>query len=451
MKKHQLLALVLALLVLTGCGGPTMKPANYVPPTPGQTPAMATPDPVLELTPTPEPIPTFTPESTPSPTLDPTPTPSPSVVPSSTPINNPPYTAPPPPAPPRTDVAARARLGFIGDILPHKSVYEAARISGGYDFTPHFASIAPLMVDDYLVANLEVPVSGGAPDTYPCFNSPPQLLDAMRDVLGVNLTTRANNHSLDQGLSGLKATDAQMQQRGMEFLGSYGSQELAGRLHIATVNGIKIGFLAATDVMNIGAPGSAPWCVDKYNAEAMRNRAAQLKAAGAEYIIALIHWGNEYVQPTNTQKNQAAWLFANTEINAIVGHHPHIVQPIAQMQVQGPNGPKVGTVVYSLGNFLAGQSTQGQKVKSGLYVRLTIERYNDGTVGMGAVEYLPTYIDVDNNYNQPYRVVSIPKALADHAAGADHRMNATKALNMRTLWDEYKVLMQGGPAVLLEG
>ncbi len=52
------------------------------------------------------------------------------------------------------------------------------------------------------------------------------------------------------------------------------------------------------------------------------------KDAGADVVIASLHWGNEYEStPTATQRSMARTLLADPAVDLIVGHHAQVVQP----------------------------------------------------------------------------------------------------------------------------
>ena len=67
-----------------------------------------------------------------------------------------------------------------------------------------------------------------------------------------------------------------------------------------------------------------------------------------DYWVVSIHWGNEYLtQPSDTQKRLASKL-VEKGVDLILGHHPHVVQPVEQTEG--------GIIVYSHGNFIFDQN-----------------------------------------------------------------------------------------------
>ena len=66
-----------------------------------------------------------------------------------------------------------------------------------------------------------------------------------------------------------------------------------------------------------------------------------------DVIIVSMHWGVENTNtPTESQKQIAEYL-SSLGVNIIIGHHPHVVQPV---QYVGDT-----LVIYSLGNFISNQ------------------------------------------------------------------------------------------------
>jgi len=69
--------------------------------------------------------------------------------------------------------------------------------------------------------------------------------------------------------------------------------------------------------------------------------------AEADKVVMNIHWGNEYYDISNDNQRQLAHEFIDTGADAIIGHHPHVVE---EMEIY-KNRP----IFYSLGNFIFDQ------------------------------------------------------------------------------------------------
>ena len=66
-----------------------------------------------------------------------------------------------------------------------------------------------------------------------------------------------------------------------------------------------------------------------------------------DWVIVSIHWGEEYDQYVNTAQQNLAHALIDRGADAIVGHHPHVVQGVEVYK----NKP----IFYSLGNFIFDQ------------------------------------------------------------------------------------------------
>lgn len=168
---------------------------------------------------------------------------------------------------------AEASVTFrsVGDILIHNEVYFDAAANAqqraandtsmnaggdhaqsgaaqGYDFAPMLAPVAKYLRNaDITTANMEVFVAGPAFELsgYPAFNSPPQIVDALKDA-GVDIVNNATNHSMDRGPEGVKASTSNLRERGMLYMGSFASPQDRATPRIIERNGLKVGFLAYT-------------------------------------------------------------------------------------------------------------------------------------------------------------------------------------------------------------
>ena len=117
------------------------------------------------------------------------------------------------PVPPTTAVPApiTMSLAFAGDILIHSQVWKAAAVNAGgsgYDFTPMFARVKPLIEGvDLAICHLEVPLValGEKPTTNPLYSAPTEIAWAIKEM-GFDRCSNASNHTFDKGVKGIEAT-----------------------------------------------------------------------------------------------------------------------------------------------------------------------------------------------------------------------------------------------------
>src|SRR5699024_4269026 len=91
-----------------------------------------------------------------------------------------------------------------------------------------------------------------------------------------------------------------------------------------------------------------------------------------DVVVVSMHFGDEDVRMPNEEQKELAQFLADEEVDIVLGHHPHVLQPAEW--VEGENGNET-FVVYSLGNFFSGQREFYQKI--GGILTLTITKTED--------------------------------------------------------------------------
>jgi poly-gamma-glutamate capsule biosynthesis protein CapA/YwtB (metallophosphatase superfamily) len=308
-----------------------------------------------------------------------------------------------------------------GDILVHSPVWAQALAygHGNYDFRPMLREIRPyLRGADLAICHVETPMTPRPPQGYPVFNTPTQLAKAIKWA-GYRMCDTASNHSVDMGQYGIDETGHALDRAGVLHTGSFASPSAQRRVLITKVKGIKVAFLAYTEMTN-GIPLPHPWSVNLAHVAAVERMARAARRSGAQVVIVNFHWGDEFVtQPSTFQRDVAGALTRDPDITAIVGQHVHIVQPIERVHGK--------LVVFGEGQILSNQSAACCPVQSedGMLVFLHIRvRGNRST--LTGISYMPTW-----NRHPDYTVLPIGDALKRHEAPADvlrasyHRTTAT--------------------------
>jgi hypothetical protein len=326
---------------------------------------------------------------------------------------------------PVADLARAAGLGgggdvtllASGDVLPHGPVLRQAAADGAragqpYDFRPMLAELRPLVAAaDLAVCHLETPLSrdGRAVASWPSFNAPPQLAAALRWA-GYDACSTASNHAMDRGPDGVAATLDVMDGAG---LGHAGTARNAGdaAATILEARGLRVALLSYTYGLNGGAVTAAqPWLVNLIDPARILADARAARRAGARFVVVLLHWGEEnQAAPSPSQRDLARRLLAAPEVDLILGHHVHVVQPIEQV------GGK--WVAYGMGNSLSNQTPAccAAGSQDGVLVQVTIGR-DRGEPRVRAVRYVPTWVE-----HPSFRVRPVLAALADRSLPAAAR------------------------------
>jgi poly-gamma-glutamate synthesis protein (capsule biosynthesis protein) len=299
-----------------------------------------------------------------------------------------------------------------GDVLPHGPVLrrageDGARAGQPYDFRPMFAELRPLVAGaDLAVCHLEVPLSRDGRDiaSWPSFNAPPQLATALRWA-GYDACSTASNHAMDRGAAGVAATLEVLDRAGLRHDGTARDAAEAAASTVVDVRGLPVGLLSYAYGLNGGRlPSGRPWLVDLVDPARIPEDARAARRAGARFVVVLLHWGQEnQAAPTPSQRDLARRLLAAPEVDLILGHHAHVVQPIEQV------GGK--WVAYGMGNSLSNQTPAccAAGSQDGVLVQVTIARDGDAP-RVKAVRYAPTWVE-----HPTYRVRPVLTALADRS------------------------------------
>lgn len=206
---------------------------------------------------------------------------------------------PSPTLPLEQEVESNIKISMLGDILIHNTLYEAAKKGDTYDFSSQFEDISYKTKNaDLTIGNLEVPLAGKelGYSNYPSFNCPEQLADSSRDVLGIDVFTTANNHSLDKGYRGLSNTLDFLDNKNISHTGTYRNKSESEEILIKDINGLKVAILAYTYGTNGNPiPKDKPYCVNLIDEKRIISDSKKSKDLGADLVIASIHWGVEYI------------------------------------------------------------------------------------------------------------------------------------------------------------
>ena len=279
----------------------------------------------------------------------------------------------------------KLNLVMVGDALIHDRLYNDAYHDGTYDFKPYLKLIKEKIKDYDLAYYNQETILGGTSiglSSYPSFNSPWELGDAMIDT-GFNLVSLATNHTLDRGEQAiLKSREYWNSKNDVYAFGSYTSFDEKKELEskIFEKNNIKYAILNYTYGTNgIPVPYGKDYLVnlwdDTNNYEGYKEKVISdinnLRDK-VDILMVAMHWGREYTfVPTDLERKTAEFL-ADNKVDIIIGTHPHVIQPVEWL--------KDTLVIYSLGNFISAQNSEScsnYKCNIGLMTSLTITKKED--------------------------------------------------------------------------
>lgn len=240
----------------------------------------------------------------------------------------------------------------VGDVLMHMQVWESGeRADGTRSYDHLFAQVVndvaaadvAIVGQETILGGVELGLSG-----YPTFNSPQEVGDA-EVAAGFDVALGASNHAVDKGMKGIESSLAYWRSTHPEVLvtGIADGQEAYDSVPIVEREEHRIAVLNYTYGTN-GIPLPQPWAVRLLDEGLIASDAEAARAAGAEAIIACPHWGVEYAAGPDGDQRRWAQALADAGVDAIIGSHPHVMQPFEV--IESSEGRQV-PVFWSLGNF----------------------------------------------------------------------------------------------------
>ncbi len=244
---------------------------------------------------------------------------------------------------------------FLGDIMFDRGVRVKAN-SIGYEnvFGPATTTIQN---HDLTIANLEGPItsfksklvlpSGKAISGFQ-FTFDNKVALALKNV-GIDIVSLANNHTDNFGQVGLDQTRSILSENDLMYFGSPKNNP-AYTATSTCVNNICIGIIG--------------WHEFGYaNDQFIVDKIKEIRPT-VDFLVLYPHWGTEYALKPNKKQIRLAHEWIDAGADAIIGHHPHVVQTVEEY--------KGKYIFYSLGNFIFDQyfsfnTTHGIGVSAEVY------------------------------------------------------------------------------------
>jgi len=294
-------------------------------------------------------------------------------------------------------------MAFVGDILPHSPLVNQAQRNAaaagnddGYDFSPMFADIAPLIASaDLAICHLETPIApqGEALSTFPFFGVPPTITEAIAKA-GFDRCSTASNHTYDRGLKGIDETINALLANNVA---QSGMARTPNEIEPQTfsVKGVTLSHLSYTFSYNgLALPQDQEWRSALIDTDRILRDARTAREMGADAVIVSMHWGNEMSSQLNSQQTSVADALTNSGyVDLIVGHHAHVVQPIENVNNVW--------VIYGMGNVLSNLPTDerwpASSQDSGVFTT-TMRRDTAGNISFDTPVVHPTWVDKQNGW-----------------------------------------------------
>ena len=186
----------------------------------------------------------------------------------------------------------------------------------------------------------------------------------MARYAGFDILNLANTHVGDYGTPAMLDTVKLTRRYGMTAVGAGSSLAAAARPRIVERLGLRIAFVGFSDILPasfFAAPGRA----GTQHATPQSIRASVGRARRrADVVIATFHWGVERATIEDSRQRAFAAGALRAGATAVIGAHPHVLQPIR------PAGRR-RLVAYSLGNFVFGAGSPGTASTGILQLKLS--------------------------------------------------------------------------------
>ena len=294
----------------------------------------------------------------------------------------------------------KAEIMMAGDLMCSSAqMRKQYTEKDGWNFNSSFRYVRPVTArSDLAVANLETLLASPWPymvdeayiDNKNNCNAPARYLDAVR-YGGFDSVMLANNHNCDGGVRSLIDTIEQVEKYEFPFTGVFKSAD-ENRFVIIDINGIKVGFVAYMSEKTTFNGKDADWTDDEketyLHVYTKKKAKADIKAcreAGAEFIIAYMHWGVKNFRNITDDQKKLAQGIADAGADFIAGSNPHIVQIYDEIET---NDGRVVPCYYSIGNFQAVMN-QIPGNRDSVMIDLVLKREKTGEISIEDNAYIP--------------------------------------------------------------
>jgi len=233
------------------------------------------------------------------------------------------------------------KLLFVGDVMMTRSVEGKIKDLNKKFVFPFLNILNYLKSFDYVIANLEGPISdkGTKVGSKYSFRMKPEVAEALSKA-NINIVNLANNHIFDYGKIAFEDTLKNLEKNNINYFGN--SYEPL----IVEKEEVKIGFLGFSDFLKhlkVKENKIGIAVIDD-------NLSGIIKKAKEKVDILIIsfHWGEEYKKIANERQRKLAKIAIDSGADLVIGHHPHVIQNIEKY--------KDKFIFYSLGNFIFDQN-----------------------------------------------------------------------------------------------
>lgn len=319
-----------------------------------------------------------------------------------------------------------ATLLSVGDNLIHSPIMKQSKVENGYDFTACYKQVADYIRSaDIATINQESLITNAVkPSSYPRFATPVEM-GYLLDALGIDIVSVANNHAFDKGALGIESSlDFYAANTAIQTVGAYRNKEDYDAIRTLTRNNITFSFIAATEHTNgLSIRNSDVILLRTRDEEAIINRIIKAKEL-SDVVVVNVHWGVEYTNDPNDMQKNLAKKMVDAGADIIIGHHPHVLQPIKY--IERADGTRA-VVAYSLGNFFSSQDRVNRLIGGMLDVTVS-KNMTTAKIEIAQVKLIP----IVTHYEYAHANIQVmPAALYTEELAAKHRIKKLSVAYVR--------------------
>lgn len=197
---------------------------------------------------------------------------------------------------------------------------------------------------DLVLGNLETVLSRPETETASTLHSlemrgQPEFVDGLVRT-GFRVLNIANNHALQHGPAPLVETIDVLRRQGIAVAGARDTEGRDIPVHL-DIAGLRIGILGFSLRPEKFHPESSVYSHGDFE---HLLAAVSTLASRSDVTILSLHWGLEFMNQPSARQVQMANMLLDRGVTVLLGHHPHVLQPLMARHHQ--------LVAFSLGNFV---------------------------------------------------------------------------------------------------
>ncbi len=213
---------------------------------------------------------------------------------------------------------------------------------------------------DLVIGNCEAPVTlrASRPDAayLIVFKMSEEFVRGFLGELGIEpsrcVLSIANNHIGDQGQDGLRSTIRHLQAVGATVIGQIG--DATSPLTVVNIGALRVGLVAWTHWLNreVFADDEGIWRTTHITKWAWPDAK---ESAAVDCLVGTPHWDYEFQHFPHAETQKVAHELMHNGFDLLVGHHPHVVQPIEEVgrsvclySIGNLNGPSLPYIAWPL-------------------------------------------------------------------------------------------------------